>query len=206
MRMDGEPYRRRLLLSDPRMAPLAGYAAGLRRPGVEVPDFDPLDGGVGARALFLLEKPGPMTSTSGPIGRRVGSGFISRDNDDPTAEATHVFMQRADLSREETIIWNVVPWWNGMRAIGRDELRQGVEQVHHLIGLLPNLRASSWSGGARNALDPTCRKRGSRSYSRIIRRHWSGLVGRIGGAPLLPSGPKSISFSNSPEEAHHRRG
>ena len=40
----------------------------------EVPDFDPLDGGVEARALFLFEKPGRMTAGQS------GSGFISRDN------------------------------------------------------------------------------------------------------------------------------
>jgi hypothetical protein len=49
-----------------------------------VPDFDPLDGGVNAQVLFLLEKPGPMAAEDG---KRAGSGFISRDNDDGTAEA-----------------------------------------------------------------------------------------------------------------------
>ena len=35
-----------------------GYAAKLRlRGGVEVPEFDPLDGGVDAQVLFLFEKP-----------------------------------------------------------------------------------------------------------------------------------------------------
>lgn len=107
-----------------------------------MPDFDPLDGGTGARVLFLLEKPGPMTSASGAAGRRIGSGFISRDNDDPTAEAIREFMRCAGLSRQETVIWNVVPWWNGTRAINRSELLQGTEQVIRLIELLPRLRAA----------------------------------------------------------------
>jgi hypothetical protein len=54
---------------------------GARRLG-EVPDFDPVDGGIGARALFLLDAPGPMTSEAG---KRIGSGFISRFNFWPLA-------------------------------------------------------------------------------------------------------------------------
>src|SRR5687768_13788587 len=75
---------RKLMLDLPHMAPLKAYAARLRRPGIEVPDFDPLDAGVRARVLFLLEKPGPMTAEHG---KRTGSGFVSRNNDDSTAEA-----------------------------------------------------------------------------------------------------------------------
>jgi hypothetical protein len=37
--------------------------------------FDPLDGGSAAEILFLLEKPGPRTSSTG---KRIGSGFNSR--------------------------------------------------------------------------------------------------------------------------------
>ena len=52
--------RRRALLDRPHMKPLNEYVAKLRRDreNVEVPDFDPLDGGIDARVLFLFEKPG----------------------------------------------------------------------------------------------------------------------------------------------------
>jgi hypothetical protein len=87
------------------MRKLTQFAAALRERGMGiVPDFDPLDGGVDARILFLFEKPGPMTSED-----RGGSGFISRNNDDPTAEATFRFMQAAGIPRTLTVIWNVVP-------------------------------------------------------------------------------------------------
>lgn len=71
--------------------PLREFVSGLRLrfPTVEFPDFDPLDGGVDADLLFLFEKPGPMTSIAGG-----GSGFISRDNDDPSAEATFRFTEQ----------------------------------------------------------------------------------------------------------------
>src|SRR5690242_12415653 len=88
MRDAGVRQRRRAMLTLPHVAPLTAYAAELRlRSSVEVPEFDPLDGGVDARVLFLLEKPGPMTADGSRFSGRSGSGFISRNNDDPTAAA-----------------------------------------------------------------------------------------------------------------------
>lgn len=50
------------MLAQSHIAALTAYAAKLRKGHpVEVPDFDPLDGGMNARVLFLFEKPGPMT-------------------------------------------------------------------------------------------------------------------------------------------------
>lgn len=136
MRSEAVRLRRRAMVSEAHMAPLTAYAARLRERGsVEVPDFDPLDAGIHAQILFLFEKPGPMTASSG------GSGFISRNNDDPSAEATFNFMTRAGIPRNLTLTWNVIPWWNGTRRITTDELRQGVASVRELINLLPSLRA-----------------------------------------------------------------
>ncbi len=133
MRDPAERARRREMLALPHIAPLAAYAESLRNHG-EVPDFDPLDGGIHARVLFLLEKPGPMTAEKG------GSGFISRNNDDPTAEATFNFLKEARIPREITVLWNVVPWWNGTRNVTAEELRDGVACIRDLVGLLPDLR------------------------------------------------------------------
>ena len=81
MRDPGVRLQRKRMLHAPHMAPLTEYAAKLReRENVEVPDFDPLDGGIEALSLFLFEKPGPMTAES-KSGQRAGSGFISRNND-----------------------------------------------------------------------------------------------------------------------------
>jgi len=132
---------RRAMLALPHIAPLAAYAARLRTcPGVEVPDFDPLDGGIEARILFLLEKPGPMTAPSRP--GRQGSGFISRDNDDATAAATHRFMLEAGLPRTDTVIWNLIPWWNGTIAITAGERVAGARELQNLLALLPRLRTA----------------------------------------------------------------
>ena len=151
------------------MRALNEYVAGLRkRPGVEVhfdppdgpqvdnaqpparievPDFDPLDGGVDAIILFLFEKPGPMTSaTTAGARTRTGSGFISRDNDDSTAENTFMFMREAGIPRKQTVTWNVVPWWNGTRKVTAAELREGAEETRRLTGLLPKLRVVVFVG------------------------------------------------------------
>jgi Uracil DNA glycosylase superfamily len=134
--------RRRAMLTQPHIAPLAAYAAKLRRRGAgEVPEFDPLDGGVNAQVLFLFEKPGPMTADG------TGSGFISRNNDDPTAKATFEFMEQAGIPRGLTITWNVIPWWNGTRKVTGQELREGVACVRELTTRLPKLRAVVLVGG-----------------------------------------------------------
>jgi hypothetical protein len=104
-------------------------------PDWEFPDFDPLDGGTNADMLFLFEKPGPMTSAGG-----AGSGFISRNNDDPTAEATFDCMKEAGLSglsRKRTVTWNVIPGWNGTRKVTTTELREGIDALKGLLALLP---------------------------------------------------------------------
>lgn len=129
-----EALRRRALLGAAHMAPLRDFVLALRaeRPQIEFPDFDPLDGGIKADILFLLEKPGPKASSK-------GSGFISRDNGDPTAEATFRFMTQAGIPRERTVIWNVMPGWNGTIAIGPGELADGVRSLRTLLPLLPRL-------------------------------------------------------------------
>ncbi|MEO6119129.1 MAG: uracil-DNA glycosylase [Terriglobales bacterium] len=126
--------RRHAMLDRPHMAPLNAYVNSLRRCNLgEVPDFDPLDGGIHARILFLFEKPGPMTA-----GGR-GSGLISRNNDDPTAEACFRFMAKAKIARKLTVTWNVIPWWNDTRKITPSELRAGLACLEELIALLPKL-------------------------------------------------------------------
>ena len=131
---------RRRLLSEPHIRPLTAYVEQLRdRSPDEFPDFDPLDGGVEARLLFLMEKPGPMTSALRT--GRAGSGFISRDNDDPTAEAIFNFMGNAGIPRRETVLWNLIPGWNGTRKVTAREVREGALEALRLVQLLPRLKA-----------------------------------------------------------------
>ena len=152
------------MVNEPHIKPLTDYADSLGiASGLEVPKFDPADGGVKASLLFLFEKPGPMTST-GARGRRVGSGFISRDNDDPTAEATFNFMARAGIPRSGTVLWNVVPRWNGTRRVSVGELAEGVEQVGRLLTLLPGVRGIVLVGRKAQTARPHLEKTGMRVF------------------------------------------
>ncbi len=128
---------RRQLLHAHHIAPLTAYVAELRarHPDWEFPDFDPLDGGIEADLLFLLEKPGPKTSPENK-----GSGFISRDNNDPTAHAIFEQMEKANIDRRRTVLWNTVPGWNRTRAIAAGEVKAGLQELHRLLELLPALR------------------------------------------------------------------
>jgi len=66
-------------------ASVAGYVERLRAsaPDRDVPHFDPTQASTDARVVLLLEAPGRRGATV-----RRGSGFISPDNDDATAENT----------------------------------------------------------------------------------------------------------------------
>jgi hypothetical protein len=125
------------------MADLTFYVEWLRANPFwgEVPDFDPESGGINAEILFLLEKPGPKTSEKGG-----GCGFISIDNDDPTAEAIIDFYRKAGLDRHRTLHWNVIPGWNGRIAFDGRELEAGVKALSDLIAFLPKLKTVVFVG------------------------------------------------------------
>ncbi len=109
-----------------------------------MPYFDPLDGGIEAECLFLLEAPGRGA---------VGSGFISRNNPDETAKNWFELNLAAGIQRERTISWNIVPWYIGsairIRPATSNDIQDGLPYVYRLIALLPKLRIVALMG--RNA-------------------------------------------------------
>lgn len=134
----------------PHMGPLLAYCERLRdEKRGQVPDFDPADAGTDARVLFLMEKPGRMTEDSAATGP-IGSGFVSRDNDDGTAAAIATFMEDAGIGRNLSILWNTVPWWNDTRRITAAEHRDGVDRLAELLELLPHLRVVVGVGSRAN--------------------------------------------------------
>jgi hypothetical protein len=149
LRCEDEQERRKKMLSSPHVAPLCEYVKELRKEygdGWYLPDFDPLDGGVEAQILFLFEKPGRMTD---PNGKQTGSGFISRNNNDPTAEHTFAFMNFAGLggkNRRLTCIWNVAPAWNGTTVVRDSETQKVAAHLSGLLSLLPHLKAVVFVG------------------------------------------------------------
>ncbi|AWN37114.1 uracil-DNA glycosylase [Methylobacterium radiodurans] len=144
---------RRALLDAPHIAPiraLAGRVSAERE--APVPDPDPLDGGVGARMLLLLETPGPAV---------LRTGFVTRDSATGTAANLFRFLAEAGIPRADTLIWNVVPWVIHApgalnRAPRRAELRAAEPYLAPLLDLLPRLAvavlAGRFAGEARPAL------------------------------------------------------
>lgn len=157
---------RQQMLAEPHIAPLAAYVQGLRakHPDWEFQDFDPLDGGIEADLLFLLEKPGPMTS---PKHKKKGSGFISRNNNDPTAEAVFKFMIEAGIPRKRTVLWNVIPGWNETIDTTSLEVRKGIDELKNLLPLMPKVRTVVLVGGEAQRALPHVQKLNLRVFTSL---------------------------------------
>jgi hypothetical protein len=136
--------RRRAMLFQPHMRPLIAYVERLRRrSNTYVPDFDPLDGGVEARILFLFENPGAAIDPA-----QGGSGFISRNNDDPFAQAVLEVMTTAGIPRRQSVAWCVC---GGTRQADGDERAAGFRDLAELLTLLPRLDTAVLVGAAAGA-------------------------------------------------------
>jgi hypothetical protein len=131
-------------LHAPHTAPLTRFVEELRQQmgdDFHIPDFDPFDGGIHAKVLFLLEAPGPKAK---------GSGFISRDNPDPAAANIWVLSHEAGLNRTDCVIWNVCPWYvgtaSGIRAVKAAQIRATANALRSLLGQLADLRCLALVG------------------------------------------------------------
>jgi uracil-DNA glycosylase len=120
----------------PHIAPVNALVDRLRaEPGkAGVPYVAPVYGGVNARVLFVARDPGPKTQAD-----HGGSGFLSLDNDDPSAERFAKLLETAGVPVAETLRWNAYPWYINRRPEGQ-ELDDGAEALRQLLGLLPRLR------------------------------------------------------------------
>lgn len=134
-----ERQRRLKLLEQPHIKPLMEYLQAIQAemgPDYAMPYFDPCDGGVEAKVLFLLEAPGP---------KAVGSSFISRNNPDQTAKNMNELLQEAKIPRKSTLLWNIVPWYVGeqgrIRPVNKQDMRQALPFLQKLLQLLPHIEA-----------------------------------------------------------------
>ena len=141
---DTERAARTAMLSLPHVHGLTRFVQRMRDakgPEYGIPDFDPLDGGVNAQVLYLLEAPGR---------RAVTSGFISRNNPDETAKNFFLLNAEAEIDRQLTVIWNAVPWYIGtetkIRAANRDDVREADDWLAELLTSLPRLRVVAFVG------------------------------------------------------------
>jgi hypothetical protein len=144
-----EVQRKLGLLREPHIEPLTAYVESLRleRGGGEaVPWFDPTEAGVRARILLLLEAPGPRAvGATDPRPAAAGSGFISPDNNDASAETMWRLLGEAGVVRSRDVAtWNIVPWYVGdglrIRPVSTADLDESAPAIRRLIDLLPDLR------------------------------------------------------------------
>ena len=124
-------------LQQPHILPLTRFVEQMRqetRRGLDIPYFDPMDGGINAKCLFLGEAPGPEA---------VKSGFVSRNNPDNSARNFFELSREAAIAREQTVAWNIVPWYIGsgkkIRPALRKDIREGEVFLLRLLLLFPNL-------------------------------------------------------------------
>lgn len=160
------------MLSLPHMKPLTDYLASLRTAfgdQYHIPDFDPCDGGIQARVLFLLEAPGP---------KAVKSGFVSSNNPDPTAKNLWNLIHDAGIARTDTLIWNIVPWYVGtgkhIFPVNSADRAQALPYLEKLLALLPNLQLIVLVGMAAQAAVPHIRLLTAREIRHTY--HMSGQV------------------------------
>jgi uracil DNA glycosylase superfamily protein len=146
----------------PHIAPVNALVDELTDPGGRgwVPYLAPAYGGVDARVLCVLRDPGPMTNDE--LG---GSGFLSPENDDPTARRFAALLDAAGIPVSEILAWNAYPWYVNHK-LSPAELEAGVEPLRRLLGILPRLRVVMLHGGS--AQD---------GWKRLVRRHPSLAAG-----------------------------
>lgn len=130
------------LLDGPAFAPLEAYCRSIAARFGPTPHVDPLDGGVSATLLLLLETPGPR----GEVPR-----FVSRDNPTGTARNLRRFLSASGIERRQSLLWNAVPWiihapGARNRAPTRPEAEMGLSLLSDFVSLLPALRVVVTAG------------------------------------------------------------
>jgi hypothetical protein len=114
---------------------------GAENEGGRPPYIPPICGGVDALALSISRDPGPKA------GGIKGSGFLSIENDDPSAERMGQFLREAGIDYGQVVPWNAYPWYINSDPTA-EQLIAGVEPLRDLIRLMPRLRVVILHGTA----------------------------------------------------------
>lgn len=131
---------------DPHIAPVNELVRKLRqeRPDLSMPLVAPHYNATTARVLSLLSNPGPRANGED------GSGFLSTENDDRTAERLGALYDRIGARSTDVIPWNAFPWYvhevhpNGLPL---SLVVAGQSALHQLIQAVPGIRAVVAHGG-----------------------------------------------------------
>ena len=134
---------------------------GTRNEAGHPPYIPPICGGVDALALSISRDPGPKA------GGIKGSGFLSIENDDPSAERMGQFLSEAGIDYGQVVPWNAYPWYINSDPTA-EQLIAGVEPLRDLISLMPRLRVVVLHGTA-----------AAKGWKLFLREH-HGMVNRRG--------------------------
>jgi uracil-DNA glycosylase len=160
-RMANEDYRQQQWEHryDAHIEPINKLVDELRENKKEwMPYVAPIYGGTKAKLLYVLRDPGPKTHADNE-----GSGFLSLENDDPTAEKVCNLFFEANIRPKDTLPWNAYPWYINRKPT-IEELADGVKALKSVIDRLPDLKVIVFLGGvAKSAW-----KKFNRQYPTII--------------------------------------
>lgn len=143
-RMANEEYRQQQWdhRNDPHILPINQLVDELikSKENERVPYVAPIYGGVNAKLLYVLSDPGPKTQEENE-----GSGFLSLENDDRTAENICNLFAEANIPPEIVLPWNAYPWYINRNPNGKEQV-DGVDALKRVIDLLPKLRVIMFLG------------------------------------------------------------
>lgn len=122
-----EPHVKTLNDLADKIAAAEGFDPG------DVPYVDPDLGGLNARALVMLDNPGPKAKAG------VGSGLLSLDNDDPTARCLREAYERHHIAWTDIGAWNAVPFPTAKRGSSATERQAGALWLRDFVQLCPSL-------------------------------------------------------------------
>ncbi|MFD3427253.1 uracil-DNA glycosylase [Nocardia fluminea] len=124
------------------MAPLTKFVNGIAKAEghnqlgaiPEVPYFDPDDGGTDARVLFLMHT--CITKADAGVN---GSGLISMENPDYTAQYIGRAHHLLRVDRKLCAYWNITPFPAEKKPASAVEQRRAAEYTREVLKLFPNL-------------------------------------------------------------------
>jgi hypothetical protein len=142
-----ELAQRRSRVREAHVEPLNRWVETIRSRlplGSEVPWFDPADGGIHARLLWLGGEP----DTADLYGSG-GTGFVSLDGPSQRSTNLHATAMEAGADRSTLVVWNAVPCnLKALRKAGGDKHADipAAELLGELLALLPHLQVVVLAG------------------------------------------------------------
>lgn len=106
-----------------------------------LPYVAPHYGGKDARLLSVLSDPGPKTCEDS------GSGFLSMENDDPTAERIFNFFLEAGIGSSDIVPWNAYPWYINAKP-STNQLKLRITRWLNIIRMMPKLKVIMLHGNS----------------------------------------------------------